>query len=68
MQNTDRGFIGLIALLISVGIIALLIVRTDLFSPNKEDKSMLQISTDAIDEARDVKIMIENNNRKAVEN
>ena len=68
MQNTNRGFIGLVALLISVAIIALVIVRTDLFSPNKEKKNIVEIGTDAIDEARGVKILIEENNRKAFEN
>ncbi len=68
MVNTNKGFIGLIALLISVAIIALIVVRTDLFSPAKEKKSMIEVGTDAIDEARNVKVLIEENNRKAVEN
>ena len=62
------SYIGLIALLVSVAIIALIVVRTDLFSKAKEKKSMIEIGTDAIDEARDVKNLIEENNRKALEN
>jgi hypothetical protein len=68
MKNNTGGFIGLVALLISVAIIALIVVRTDLFSPAKEKKSMIEVGTDAIDEARNVKVLIEENNRKAVEN
>lgn len=68
MQKMNGGFIGLIALLISVAIIALIIIRTDLFSPAKEKKSMIEVGTDAIDEARNVKVLIEENNRKTFEN
>lgn len=67
MVNTNKGFIGLIVLLISVAIIALIVVRTDLFSPAKEKKSMIEIGTDAIDEARDAKNLIEENSRKAAQ-
>lgn len=68
MQKMNGGFIGLIALLISVTIIVFIIVRTDLLSSSKEKKSMIEIGTDAIDEAREAKSLIEQNNRKAMEN
>jgi hypothetical protein len=68
MIKSNGGFIGLIALLVSVTIIALIIVRTDLLSPVKEKKNIIEIGTDAIDEARNVKNLIEENNRKSIEN
>jgi len=75
MINKASGFIGLLALLISVGIIALIIVRTDLFSPktldengNKvESKNILETGFDAIDKAKDVKNLVEQNSRKTIE-
>ncbi|MBP9715049.1 MAG: hypothetical protein KBD52_00985 [Candidatus Pacebacteria bacterium] len=79
MAKTNRGFIGLIALLISVAIIALIIVRTDLFGGSTSidedgnevknpDVNMIEGGFNAIDKARDAKNLIEENNRKAVEN
>ncbi|MDQ5954966.1 MAG: hypothetical protein QG583_894 [Patescibacteria group bacterium] len=79
MQKMNGGFIGLIALLISVAIIALIVVRTDLFQGStsidedgnevkNSDVNMIEGGFNAIDKARDAKNLIEENNRKAVEN
>lgn len=79
MQKTNRGFIGLIALLISVAIIALIVVRTDLFQGSTSidedgnevknpDTNMIEGGFNAIDKARDAKNLIEENNRKTFEN
>jgi uncharacterized membrane protein len=79
MKKWNGGFIGLIALLISVAIIALIVVRTDLFGGSTSidengnevknpDVNMIEGGFNAIDKARDVKNLIEENNRKAVEN
>lgn len=63
----NRGFVGLLALLIGVAIIAFLIIRTDLFSGQKDGKNMIQKNQDYINKAKDVKNIIEQNNAKATE-
>jgi len=60
---TEGGFIGLLALLISVAVIALIVVRTDLFSGKDGDKSMLEQGTDAVNRANEVKNLIEGRNQ-----
>ncbi len=63
----NGGFVGLLALLIVVAIIAFLIVRTDLFTGEKGGKNIIEQGTSAIDQAKDVKALIEDNSRKAIE-
>ena len=68
------GFIGLLVLLITVAIIAILIVRTDLFSVKNQDidmfdqdsdKNVIERGMDAIDSARNAKNLIEQHTREA---
>jgi len=71
----QKGFIGLIALLIGVAIIAFLLVRGDLFSLSssvdkdgkKETKGFVEISTDAIQDARGAKAELEARDQKMLE-
>lgn len=60
------GYIGLLMLLIGVAITVFLIVRTDLFSGQKEGKSILKQDLEAVDKARDAKAMLERNDQRAV--
>ncbi|OGI68022.1 hypothetical protein A2738_00405 [Candidatus Nomurabacteria bacterium RIFCSPHIGHO2_01_FULL_42_15] len=65
--NQNRGYIGLLMLLIGVAIIALLMVRTDIFTGQKDGKNMYEQGTDVIDQSNDVKNMLEQNSRQSVE-
>ncbi|MBI5139398.1 hypothetical protein HZA26_02195 [Candidatus Nomurabacteria bacterium] len=80
-KNTfDKGFIGLLFLLITLTIIIFLIVRTDLFEAKLNSKfsgtlqnneelegdNMLEKGFDAIDKAKDAKALIERNNGQSV--
>ena len=61
-KNLHGGYIGLVALLISVVIIALIIVRTDLFTGDKDGKNMIEQGNDAINQTNKVKDMLESKN------
>lgn len=65
MQNKrylkNGGYVGLLMLLIGVAIIAFLIVRTDLFTGQKEGKNMIEQGQDNINKAKAAKDMIEQN-------
>lgn len=61
--NFNSGYIGLVMLLISFVIIALIIVRTDLFSGQKGSKNVLEQGTDAINKTKDVKTLLEKNSQ-----
>lgn len=69
MQKTKiltGGYIGLIALLISVALISLFIMRTDLFSGGKNSKNSLEQGQEAIKEANTIKDILESNNKLIV--
>lgn len=70
-RKNSGGYIGLLMLLIGVAIIALVIVRTDLFggfpTGQTNNKNMIQGGFDAIDEAKGAKNIIEESSRKAAE-
>ncbi|HTE48376.1 MAG TPA: hypothetical protein VK675_00515 [Candidatus Paceibacterota bacterium] len=61
----NRGFIGLLALLICVAIIAIIIIRSDLFSGQKDGKNTIEGGFDAIDAAKNAKNLIEQHSRDA---
>lgn len=70
MAKKNGGYVGLLALLITVAIIALITWRSDLFtnSENKDNsQSVIERDLGAIDSARDAKNLIEQNNLKSVE-
>lgn len=58
-KTTQRGFIGLLMLLIGVALGLLFMVRSDLFSGKKEQKSTIEQGLDAVDKAKEVKALIE---------
>jgi len=64
MQNKilNGGYMGLVALLVSVAIISLIVVRTDLFTGNKDGKNMIEQGNDAIDQANKIKDILEGRN------
>ena len=57
----NGGYVGLIMLLISVAFIAFLIIRTDLFTGQKDGKNMIEEGNDAIQSAKDLKSTLEHN-------
>ena len=71
------GYIGLLMLLIGVAIIALVVVRTDLFKGKtlnpetgeieNDGKNMLEGGFDAINQAKNAKNIIEENSQKSSE-
>lgn len=63
----NRGFIGLLMLLIGFAIIAFFIIRTDLFSGQKDGKNMIEQGRDSIKEADNAKKLIEQNSRRTIE-
>ena len=80
-KSGDSGFIGLIVLMISVAIIALLVIRTDLFQGNLaggkgnqtegieplRGNNMIEQGISAIDKAKKAKALLEQNDRKLMD-
>lgn len=62
----NRGFIGLLILLISITIITFFIIRTDLFTGQKDGKNMIQSGKEAVDEAKAAKNLMEQDSKKAI--
>ena len=77
-NNSNKGFIGLLALLITVSIIIFFIVRPDLFTlepkwgsglqnnAELEGNNILEKGFNAIDKAKDAKALMEKNNQQSV--
>lgn len=75
--NLKSGHVGLLMLLIGVAFIAFIIVRTDLFKGKtlnpktgeieNDGKNMIEGGFDAINQAKNVKNLVEQNSRKAAE-
>jgi len=63
----NGGYVGLLMLLIGVAIITFLIVRTDLFTGQKEGKNMIEGGFNTIDAAKNAKNVIEERSRNAAE-
>jgi hypothetical protein len=70
-RTKNGGYIGLLMLLIGVAIIALVIVRTDLFkgfpTGQNDGKNVIEGGFDAIDSAKNAKNTIEESSRKTSE-
>jgi len=65
-KKYNGGYVGLLALLITVAIIAYLIVQSDLFKNfGTENTDTVKGSFDAIDSARNAKNLIEQHSREA---
>ena len=58
VMKKNQGFMSLIGILIVFGIIAFLLVRSDLFTP-KGQKSFDEVRSDAMDDARNIKSGLE---------
>lgn len=75
--NLNGGYIGLLVLLIGVAVIALVIVRTDLFKGKtmnpktgemeNDGKNVIEGGFNAINQAKNAKNIIEESSRKASE-
>lgn len=70
-MNRQSGYIGLLALLITVAIMALVMWRSDLFSGTKDEngkaQNVIERDLKAIDSAQNVKEKIEFNNQRSIE-
>jgi hypothetical protein len=70
-KSRQSGYIGLLALLITVAIIAVAMWRSDLFVGSKDEsgktQNVIERDLKAIDAAQSVKDKIEFNNQKSVE-
>lgn len=60
-NTLQGGFIGILAVLVVFAAIIFFIVRTDLFTGQKSGKTMLEVNTSAIQQAKDVKARLEQN-------
>lgn len=67
MRKVNGGYIGLLMLLIGVALIIFFIVRTDLFSGQKDGKNMIEQGTDAVEETNEVKHLIEKNYQQSIQ-
>lgn len=67
-KNSTRGFIGILMILITVTVIIFIMFRTDLFNGKKGSKSMIERDLDAVQQAKDVKALLEKNAQKTIEN
>jgi hypothetical protein len=66
-RTSNGGFVGLLMLFIGVAIIIFVLVRTDIFTGQKDGKNVIEQGIDAVDQAREVKDLIEKNNRQSTE-
>ena len=59
--TSNGGYVGILMLLLGMTIIVFVLVRTDLFQGNKkgENKSIIEQSTNYINEAKEVKNLVE---------
>lgn len=64
---TNRGFIGLLSLLITVAIISVVVWRSDLLSSNAKKQNQIEQGTGAIEAAENAKNLIEMGNSKTME-
>jgi|GEM_PF-5877482 len=65
-NKLNGGFIGILMLLIGVAIIIFFILRTDLFTGEKEDKNMIEQGSSYIDQAKEAKNMLEKNSQQTM--
>jgi hypothetical protein len=70
-MKTNKGFIGLIGLLIGFAIIALLLWRTDLFQSKTKDgvpqKTIIEQDLEVVQSAKDAKAILEIQSKVRVE-
>jgi hypothetical protein len=64
--KVNGGYIGLIMLLIGVVIIVFVVVRTDVFTSQKEDKNIIEKGNGYIDQTKEAKDLIEKNSQKTM--
>lgn len=63
-MKLNGGYIGLIMLLLGVVIIVFLVITTDLFTGQKEDKNIIEKGNSYIDQAQQAKDLLEQNSQK----
>lgn len=66
-KNINGGYIGLLILLLGVVFMAFLFFRSDLFLGQKEGKTIIEKDLEAINQAKEVKNLVEENSKKSAE-
>lgn len=62
-NNFNKGFIGLIALLLGTVIIIIIFFKTDLFSNKKDGRNIIEQSESNINKAEDIKNLLEDKDK-----
>lgn len=66
-KNSNGGFVGILMILITVTVIIFIMFRTDLFNGKKGSKSVVEQNIDAVQQAKDVKALLEKNSAQQIE-
>lgn len=66
-KNSTGGFIGILMILITVTVIIFIMFRTDLFNGKKGSKSIIEQDLNAVQQAKDVKALLEKNSAQTME-
>lgn len=65
-KNSNGGFVGILMILITVTVIIFIMFRTDMFNGKKGSKSMIEQDLDAVQQAKDVKALLEKNSAQQI--
>jgi hypothetical protein len=66
-RNLNGGYIGLLLLLLGVAFIIFFFFRSDLFSGQKDGKTIIEQDLNALNQAKDAKALIEEKSKKSAE-
>jgi hypothetical protein len=66
-RNLNGGYIGLLMLLLGVAFIAFFFFRSDLFSGQKDGKTVIEQDLEAINQAKEAKALIEEKSKNSAE-
>lgn len=67
IENKNGGFIGILMILITVTVIIFIMLRTDMFTGKKGSKSILEQDLNAVEQAKDVKALLEKNSAQTID-
>jgi hypothetical protein len=66
-RNLNGGYVGLLILLISVSILVLVMFKSNFFRGQNNSKSIIEQDLNAVTKAQNVKNILENDNKKLLE-
>ena len=67
IKNSTGGFIGILMILITVTVIIFIMFRTDMFGGKKGSKSVIEQDLNAVQQAKDVKALLEENSAQSID-